>query len=837
MPIDPLYEDSTNAYLAGLGGVALPAAPTPSPSTGFGSVARAVGRGLGQGGAALAGAAADTGAAVGTLTTAPDSLTFDPLALAASDQQENAARAKAGRLFESPTGTAAYSFSDSLKPDPTNTTRIDQIVQGAVSGLTQIIPASVLLGPAAGAVVGGLSIGMARSEDLKREGVDIGTRTAVGAVDAAVGALGARLPAGGNTLIKTAGLVGVGGPGLAIGQGAAERAILRNAGYDHLADQIDPLDGTNLAAATLMASVFGGVHAVGVVRAGRAANTPVDPATPLPSLDVAARRALPYDSPVLASYITQAAQREGVPPGLMLGLIHAGERSNSGQVSPKGAAGVAQMMPENLAKFGVTDPTDPVQSIDGMAKYLAATSKQYGGNVEAMIADYNGGPKQAAAVLRGETPPAAETAAYLARVTDYMNNRAADDVRFNPTPDQVDAALTARGQRIVDDAYVFGTPDDVNGMALHQDAFEAAARQMDEAGFPDMTRFYTPDDATRAATLDGLIADAEAQHADLSTAAANLADPGSIAAARGELDTLNAGAPDTSPAAVKELTRQIQGQGVKFKAAQRQAQQQIDALQADYEARVTRLQGVVRQNAEAQRATQQLGALDSQLAALREQRAAIDVPATRRTQLADFVSRIARAQRETPDVPAAPRADPIAAAARETPPGEPPLAPGMVRLYHGGLDFEDATGRWVAPGDRRYAEGYAAKSGDLGHVFYHDIPETDPRLQKTFDDEGTGMKAPYAFFELRGAEAAGMRRLDAPTASTATDPVARAVETNLRASAIETPDLEVTIDTATGEQTGRLADIVQQIDDEHALNLQDAKLFDVAANCFITTLG
>ncbi|WP_186276516.1 lytic transglycosylase domain-containing protein [Burkholderia gladioli] len=837
MPIDPLYEDSTNAYLAGLGGVALPAAPAPSPSTGFGSVARAVGRGLGQGGAALAGAAADTGAAVGTLTTAPDSLTFDPLALAASDQQENAARAKAGRLFESPTGTAAYSFSDSLKPDPTNTTRIDQIVQGAVSGLTQIIPASVLLGPAAGAVVGGLSIGMARSEDLKREGVDIGTRTAVGAVDAAVGALGARLPAGGNTLLKTAGLVGVGGPGLAIGQGAAERTILRNAGYDHLADQIDPLDGTNLAAATLMASVFGGVHAVGVARTGRAANTPVDPATPLPSLDVAARRALPYDSPVLASYITQAAQREGVPPGLMLGLIHAGERSNSGQVSPKGAAGVAQMMPENLAKFGVTDPTDPVQSIDGMAKYLAATSKQYGGNVEAMIADYNGGPKQAAAVLRGETPPAAETAAYLARVTDYMNNRVADDVRFNPTPDQVDAALTARGQRIVDDAYMFGTPDDVNGMALHQDAFEAAARQMDEAGFPDMTRFYTPDDATRAATLDGLIADAEAQHADLSTAAANLADPGSIAAARGELDTLNAGAPDTSPAAVKELTRQIQGQGVKFKAAQRQAQQQIDALQADYEARVTRLQGVVRQNAEAQRATQQLGALDSQLAALREQRAAIDVPTTRRTQLADFVSRIARAQRETLDVPAAPRADAIAAAARETPPGEPPLAPGMVRLYHGGLDFEDATGRWVAPGDRRYAEGYAAKSGDLGHVFYHDIPETDPRLQKTFDDEGTGMKAPYAFFELRGAEAAGMRRLDAPTASTATDPVARAVETNLRASAIETPDLEVTIDTATGERTGRLADIVQQIDDEHALNLQDAKLFDVAANCFITTLG
>ncbi|WP_186202367.1 transglycosylase SLT domain-containing protein [Burkholderia gladioli] len=752
MPIDPLYEDSTNAYLAGLGGVALPAAPTPSPSTGFGSVARAVGRGLGQGGAALAGAAADTGAAVGTLTTAPDSLTFDPLALAASDQQENAARAKAGRLFESPTGTAAYSFSDSLKPDPTNTTRIDQIVQGAVSGLTQIVPAAVLGGPLAGAVIGGASMGLSRAEDLKREGVDVGTRAAAGAVEGALGGAGAVLPAGGSTLARTLGLVAVGGPGMAIGQGAAERAILRNAGYDHLADQIDPLDPTNLAASTLMAGVFGGVHAVGVARAGRAANTPVDPATLLPSLDVAARKALPYNSPVLDAYATQVAQQNGVPPALLLFIKNRGEMSNSEQVSSAGAKGVMQFTKDTWAAYGRGDPQDPVNSIDAAGRYAKDLMQRYDGNMRAAVTEYNGGVEQARAVAAGGKPTSKETIGYLGRFDDYVANHAADDFRFNPTPDQVDAALTARGQRIVDDAYVFGTPDDVNGMALHQDAFEAAARQMDEAGFPDMTRFYTPDDATRAATLDGLIADAEAQHADLSTAAANLADPGSIAAARGELDTLNAGAPDTSPAAVKELTRQIQGQGVKFKAAQRQAQQQIDALQADYEARVTRLQGVVRQNAEAQRATQQLGALDSQLAALREQRAAIDVPATRRTQLADFVSRIARAQRETPDVPDAPRADAIAAAARETPPGAPEAG--------------------NAPPSATSAPGYESS-----------------------------------------------------------------IDAGLRDAAAINPDLEVTIDTAAGEQTGRLADIVQQIDDEHAKSAQKAQLLNVAANCFITTLG
>lgn len=89
------------------------------------------------------------------------------------------------------------------------------------------------------------------------------------------------------------------------------------------------------------------------------------------------------------------------------------------------------------------------------------------------------------------------------------------------------------------------------------------------------------------------------------------------------------------------------------------------------------------------------------------------------------------------------------------PVGEPPLSPGMVRMYHGGLDLPGVTSRWVTP-DRTYAEGYAGKSGDNGRVFYKDLPEDDPRLQKSFDDSGTSMKAPYMPFELRDMDAASM---------------------------------------------------------------------------------
>ncbi|QGR60430.1 transglycosylase SLT domain-containing protein [Burkholderia multivorans] len=749
MPVDSLYADQTASFLRGQNQIDVPEAPT-YPSTSITSIARAVGRGVAQGGTALFGAASDLAAGLSEIYVDPDALTLNPQAQADADKQVNAAIAKqrAGHLFESPLGTRAYDLSDTFKPDPTRTTAIDQTVQGVVSGLTQIVPAAVLGGPLAGAAVGGTSIGMSRAEDLKRQGVDVGTRTAVGAVEGALTAAGAVLPVAGSTLPRTAGLVAAGGPGAAIAQASIEKAILRNADYDHLADQIDPLDPVNIAASTLMAGVFAGAHTAATARAAR--QTATAPTASLQSLSLDVRRALPYNAPELDAYAVQAAQAAGVPPELMLALKNAGEKSNSGQVSRKGAAGVSQMMPENLRKYGVTDPTDPVQALDGMAKYLADTQKQYGGNLQAMIADYNGGPRQAAAVLRGERPPAAETAAYLDRVNSYLATRSIDSATFRVTPEQVDAALLARGQRIVDDAYVFGTPDDVAAMAAHQDAFELAARQMDAGQFPDVARFVTGDDSARATALDSLIAEAEAQRADVAQQASNLADPGAVAQMRAELDQLIAARPDDSPASVKELTRQLQDQGMKYKAAAAKAQKQIDAALADHEAQVQRLRGAIEENARAQQAHQQLGALDAQLADLRSARAGIDAPATRRTPLSRFVEDVVRAQTRREPITYREPQEPVLQAADMIPAGALPAA---------------------------------------------------------------------------------------TTAPAAGAPSARAIDANLRETAAMRPDMQVTIDTPVGERTGTVAELLQQIDDEHAMNTQDAGLFEVAANCFISLGG
>lgn len=144
------------------------------------------------------------------------------------------------------------------------------------------------------------------------------------------------------------------------------------------------------------------------------------PSERLTQMDVSARRALRFDDVTLNEYAASIEQRYGLPGGLLNAIKNSGEKSGSASVSPKGASGVMQFMPENLKKYGVTDATDPAQMIDAAGRYLRDTLQQYGSNVDAVIADYNGGPRQARRVMNGEAPKAAETQAYLARVKEYL---------------------------------------------------------------------------------------------------------------------------------------------------------------------------------------------------------------------------------------------------------------------------------------------------------------------------------------------------------------------------------------------------------------------------------
>jgi soluble lytic murein transglycosylase-like protein len=118
-----------------------------------------------------------------------------------------------------------------------------------------------------------------------------------------------------------------------------------------------------------------------------------------------------------AAEIDAAAARHGVNPALLRGLIRAESNFNPRAGSPAGAQGLTQLMPGTARGLGVTNPFDPVQSINGGAKYLRQQLDRFGGDVTKALAAYNAGP---GAVQRfGGVPPYAETQNYVKRVQEY----------------------------------------------------------------------------------------------------------------------------------------------------------------------------------------------------------------------------------------------------------------------------------------------------------------------------------------------------------------------------------------------------------------------------------
>ncbi|MDP5084409.1 MAG: lytic transglycosylase domain-containing protein [Yoonia sp.] len=115
-----------------------------------------------------------------------------------------------------------------------------------------------------------------------------------------------------------------------------------------------------------------------------------------------------YRGPFLA-LAQGAATRHGVPVDLFLRLIEQESGWNAQAVSVKGALGLAQLMPQTARELRV-DPTDPVQNLDGGARYLRAQFETFG-DWRLALAAYNAGP---GAVLRHQgVPPYAETQNYV----------------------------------------------------------------------------------------------------------------------------------------------------------------------------------------------------------------------------------------------------------------------------------------------------------------------------------------------------------------------------------------------------------------------------------------
>jgi cell wall-associated NlpC family hydrolase len=155
-------------------------------------------------------------------------------------------------------------------------------------------------------------------------------------------------------------------------------------------------------------------------------------AAPVDSTDASTQ----YDS-----MIQQAARDQGVDPALLKGLVQAESGFNNTSVSSVGAQGLTQLMPDTARGLGVTNSFDPLQNLEGGARFLAGALKRFGGNEQLALAAYNAGP---AAVERyGGIPPFAETQAYVPRVLGYAAQYRAEG--FGQTPATSVPAATVPG--------------------------------------------------------------------------------------------------------------------------------------------------------------------------------------------------------------------------------------------------------------------------------------------------------------------------------------------------------------------------------------------------------
>ena len=118
--------------------------------------------------------------------------------------------------------------------------------------------------------------------------------------------------------------------------------------------------------------------------------------------------------------VNDASARNGVSSALVSSVIGAESGGDPSAISPSGAAGLMQLMPETAQEYGVVNRFDPYENVDGGSRYLHDLLVRYHNNVSLALAAYNAGPG-AVDAAKG-IPPYAETRAYVLRVTSALRD-------------------------------------------------------------------------------------------------------------------------------------------------------------------------------------------------------------------------------------------------------------------------------------------------------------------------------------------------------------------------------------------------------------------------------
>lgn len=153
------------------------------------------------------------------------------------------------------------------------------------------------------------------------------------------------------------------------------------------------------------------------LRRGSTMRTPLAASQAVPPSFASADLSAPATPPDrLDRIVRESAERHQLDPALVKAVISTESGWNPRAVSRKGAVGLMQLIPGTAQRFGVSNPYDPAQNVEGGATYLKSLLDRYNGNLTKSLAAYNAG--EGAVDRSGGVPAYPETQQYVRKVTD-----------------------------------------------------------------------------------------------------------------------------------------------------------------------------------------------------------------------------------------------------------------------------------------------------------------------------------------------------------------------------------------------------------------------------------
>lgn len=144
--------------------------------------------------------------------------------------------------------------------------------------------------------------------------------------------------------------------------------------------------------------------------------------------------------------IQDAAARHQVDPALVKAVINTESGWNPTAVSRKGAMGLMQLIPGTAQRFGVGNPYDPAQNVEGGTTYLKTLLDRYNGDLSKSLAAYNAG--EGAVDKSGGVPWYPETQRYVRKVTDayFRPDSGRDPTLLGPRRPRVRKEVDSKGR-------------------------------------------------------------------------------------------------------------------------------------------------------------------------------------------------------------------------------------------------------------------------------------------------------------------------------------------------------------------------------------------------------